>query len=49
LQLFKQRDNPDKLKLSINGQNILNWFKQKFKELQKTTETKLGKNKGFRM
>ncbi len=34
LQLFKGRDNPDKLKLSINGKNIPGWFKQKYQELK---------------
>jgi hypothetical protein len=36
LQLFKGRDNPDKLLLKLNGQNILDWFKQKYQELKQT-------------
>lgn len=34
LQLFKDKDNPDKLMLSINGKNILDWFKQKYQEVK---------------
>ncbi|MFT4222344.1 MobV family relaxase [Dysgonomonas sp.] len=36
LQLFKDRENPDKLKLSINGKNISEWFKQQFSKLHQT-------------
>jgi archaellum component FlaC len=36
LQLFKELDNPDKLKLSINGQNLFDWFKQKYQEFKQT-------------
>ncbi len=34
LQLFKESKDSDRLKLSINGQNIIDWFKQKFQELK---------------
>lgn len=34
LQLFKESKDSDRLKLSINGQNILDWFKQKYQEIQ---------------
>lgn len=47
LQLFKDRDNPDKLKLSINGKNIIDWFRDKFKEIQKLTLPKI--NKGIKL
>jgi hypothetical protein len=36
LQLFKESDNSDKLKLSINGQNIIDWFKEQFGKLRQT-------------
>ncbi len=57
LQLFKENKNSDRLKLSINGQNILDWFRQKYQELkqstsyfQKTTiKPEEGKNKGIKM
>ncbi|MDR0505707.1 MAG: plasmid recombination protein [Dysgonamonadaceae bacterium] len=31
---------PDKLRLNLNGMNIMDWFRQKFQELQQTTENK---------
>ena len=37
LQIFKQHDNPDKLFLSINGRNILDWFKVQFDKLRQNT------------
>jgi len=50
LQLFKDRDNPEKLKLSINGKNILDWFRQKLQELKQSVRTiqKPEKGKGIR-
>ncbi len=33
-KIEKEPDNPLKLRLTINGTNILDWFKQKFRELQ---------------
>ena len=36
LQLFKEQGNPDKFRLSLNDQNILDWFKQKYKEIKQT-------------
>jgi hypothetical protein len=36
LQLFKEQGNPDKFRLSLNGQNILSWFKQKYQEVKQT-------------
>ncbi len=55
LQLFKERDNPDKFRLSLNGQNILNWFKQKYQEVKQTirphikspAKPEVGKYKGL--
>jgi len=34
LQLFKESKDSDRLKLTINGKNILDWFKQKYQELR---------------
>lgn len=53
LQLFKEQDNPDKFRLSLNGQNIIEWFRQKFQEVKRTTRPHIkppepGKSKGFR-
>lgn len=36
LQLYKEKNNPEKLHLSLNGQNILDWFKQQFNKLNQT-------------
>lgn len=56
LQLFKDRDNPDKLKLFINGQNIVEWFKEQYEKIKQATnhytrlniKPEVGKNKGFK-
>lgn len=34
LQIFQEKANPDKLKLKLNGQNIIDWFKGQFRKLQ---------------
>lgn len=57
LQLFKENKESDRLKLSINGQNILDWFKQKYQEAKQATnyykrpsiKPEEGKNKGFKL
>lgn len=36
LKIEKEPDNPAKFGLSLNGQNILDWFRQKYKDLQVT-------------
>lgn len=36
LQLFKESKDSDRLKLSINGKNIIGWFKEKFQELKQS-------------
>lgn len=36
LQLYKEKSNPDKLHLSLNEQNILDWFKNQFKNVSQT-------------
>jgi len=33
LQLYKEHNKPDKLHLSLNGQNIFDWFKEQFKKV----------------
>lgn len=57
LQLFKEQDNPNRFRLSLNGQNILDWFKQKYQELKQVIrphikppeKSEVVKNKGFKM
>ncbi|MCC8088905.1 MAG: plasmid recombination protein [Rikenellaceae bacterium] len=39
LQLFKEGKDSDKLKLSINGQNIIDWFKEQFDKLRQTIKS----------
>ncbi|NLX65567.1 MAG: mobilization protein BmpH [Bacteroidales bacterium] len=36
LQLYKEKKNPDKLHLSLNGQNIIDWFKEQFNKVKQT-------------
>ncbi|MCD7972028.1 MAG: plasmid recombination protein [Candidatus Azobacteroides sp.] len=36
LQLFKESKNSERLKLSINGHNIIEWFKEQFVKLRQT-------------
>ena len=38
LQLYKEKNNPDKLHLSLNGQNILEWFKERYEKLKQVVE-----------
>lgn len=57
LQLFKESKDSNRLKLSINGQNILDWFKQKYQKLKQTVrphikpliKPEISKNKGVKM
>jgi len=41
LKIENETNNPNKLRLSLNGMNILDWFGQKYKELQEKTEMKI--------
>ncbi|MDR0748428.1 MAG: hypothetical protein LBF62_02510 [Tannerellaceae bacterium] len=34
LKIEKEPDNPGKLRLSLNGQNIIDWFKEQFNKLK---------------
>ncbi|MDR0537754.1 MAG: plasmid recombination protein [Tannerellaceae bacterium] len=34
LKIEKEQDNPNRLRLNLNGTNILDWFRQKYRELQ---------------
>ncbi|KAA6329000.1 hypothetical protein EZS27_022150, partial [termite gut metagenome] len=36
LKIEKEPDNPNKLRLNLNGANILEWFRGKFSESQQT-------------
>jgi hypothetical protein len=53
VKIDHEPDNPNKLRLAINGTNIIDWFKLKYKELQQrisfNSPHNLTKNKGFRL
>ena len=56
LKIEKEPDSPDKLRLSLNGQNIIDWFKQKYQELKQAVKPhikppakpEMEKSKGFK-
>jgi len=41
IKIEKEPDNPNKLRLNLNGMNILDWFKQKYSELQNKNQLKI--------
>ncbi len=47
----KEPDNPNKLKLSLNGRNILVWFRERFQEIKglRSSVIKSRENKGFKI
>jgi hypothetical protein len=57
LQLEKEPDNPDKLRLNLNGQNIIDWFREQYQRVKQTAnhyvkptiKPEAGKNKGFKL
>lgn len=50
LHIFKDK-NTDRLKLSINGKNIIDWFKEKYQELMQAVKpiqkSEIKKSKGI--
>jgi DNA primase len=48
LQIEKEQENPNKLRLNLNGMNILDWFRQKFNGLQQATRLQ-NKHKGIKL
>jgi len=52
LKIEPEHDTPNKLRLSLNGQNILDWFKEQFKKLSQTIrrpiiQPKQGRGRGI--
>jgi uncharacterized protein HemY len=50
VKIEKEPDNPNKLRLVINGMNVLDWFRQKYKEVQQRIRVNtfnISKNKGL--
>jgi len=41
LKIEKEPDNPNKLRLNLNGMDILDWFREKYKEVQRNIEVKV--------
>jgi hypothetical protein len=53
LRIEKESENPDKLRLNINGMDILEWFRVKYQEVQNkfnfSRKPEINKSKGVRM
>jgi hypothetical protein len=53
LKIEKEPDNPNKSRLNLNGMNILEWFREKYLEVQKQfgvdRKLEMNKNKGIKM
>ena len=57
LKIEKEPDNPDKLRLNLNGQNIIDWFREQYQRVKQVTnqharpsiKPEVGRNKGFKM
>lgn len=57
LKMEKEPDNPNKLRLNLNGMNIIDWFREEYQRVKKGTnihsspniKPKVIKNKGFKM
>jgi hypothetical protein len=45
LNIEKEPEKLNKLRLNLNGMNILDWFKQRYSELQKKNEQKIQPNR----
>jgi hypothetical protein len=35
LKIEKKQDSPNKLRLNLNGMNILDWFREKYQEIHR--------------
>ncbi|MDR0680597.1 MAG: mobilization protein BmpH, partial [Dysgonamonadaceae bacterium] len=53
LKIEKEPDNPNKLRLNLNGMNILDWFRQKYQEVQQKfsigKKPEVNRNKGIKI
>ena len=57
LKMEKELDNPDKLRLNLNGMNIVDWFREQYLRVKQATnhytrlnvKPEVGKNKGIKM
>jgi predicted RNase H-like nuclease (RuvC/YqgF family) len=46
VKIEREPDNPNKLRLAINGMNVVDWFGQKYKEFQQTLGINVNSKKG---
>jgi hypothetical protein len=49
LKIDSEPDNPNKLRLNLNGMNILEWFRQRFQEVKFNKKPEISKSKGIKM
>jgi hypothetical protein len=53
LKMEREPDNPDKLRLNLNGVNIIDWSREQYQRVKQATRLNIkpeaGKNKGFKM
>jgi hypothetical protein len=49
LKIANEPDNPNKLRLNLNGMNILEWFRQRFQEIKFGKKSEIIKSKGIKM
>jgi hypothetical protein len=47
IKIDSEPDNPNRLRLNLNGMNMLDWFRQKYKEFQQNIGFKSRKEKGI--
>jgi hypothetical protein len=47
IKIEKETDNPNKLRLNLNGMDVLEWFRERFRDVQK--KEAVAKNKGIRI
>jgi hypothetical protein len=49
LKIESEPDNPNKLRLNLNGMSILEWFRQRFQEVKFSKKPEISKNRGIKM
>jgi hypothetical protein len=49
LKIDNEPDNLNKLRLNLNGVNILDWFRQKFQEAQFSKKPEINRSRGIKM
>jgi hypothetical protein len=49
LKIDNEPDNSNKLRLNLNGVNILDWFRQKFQEVQFSKKPEINRSRGIKM